>query len=50
MLQVCIDYLKYCFNKTVAKNIIKQKDKDAFDLQNMKRVGQSFYISVYFIQ
>ena len=24
-------------------------DRDAFDLQHIKRVGQSFYISTYFI-
>ena len=31
------------------KNINKQKDRDAFDLQIIKRIGQSFYILTIFI-
>ena len=34
--------------KTTHKNIKKQKDRDAFDFQNIKRVGQSlYYVSFY---
>ena len=31
------------------KNINKHRDRDAFDLQNIKRVGKSFYILTIFI-
>ena len=36
--------LKYSFHNTAAQSINKQNDRDAFDLQNIKWVGQSFYM------
>ena len=35
--------------KLLRKNINKKKDRDAFDLQNIKRVGHSLYILTVFI-
>ena len=30
--------------KSYHKDVKKMKDRDAFDLQNIKRVGKSFYV------
>ena len=35
-------HFKYCFNKCIHENKIKQLDTDAFDLQEIKRVQQYF--------
>ena len=39
-----ISILNIGSTKLLHKNKNKQEDKDAFDLQIIKRVGQSFYI------
>ena len=38
--------LKIVSTKLYHKNINKKKDRDAFDIQNIKRVGQSFYTGI----
>ena len=47
-----------CVHRSILNNVLtklqhkyinKMKDTDAFDLQNIKRVGQSFYILTVFI-
>ena len=47
VLSVFSFYLRYCFNRYQNQN--KQMNTDAFELQEIKRVEQSFYVLTNFI-